>query len=525
MSAPVELLPSYRASLLLSSCLKHGQEISAYMKKLVACGMDDLEDINFDHSFEQIESELKFLVDLLAQFSDQMLSHLLRLLQTLDEWLQTACGRLELSQQVLTSCPTLAIGPRSQWTLEIKADINCVMEKMDDWQNSFLQRLFLILLLGKPFSTAESSSQSWKECVVLQDLCSLRNVIREVTLGDVQRSLYLSSVPHVVNRLPNSNLWVAQDESNICSIIEYKEIDPAVSFSASKKAVHDLVAIISQANPLKMGILQCRGFARSSDPTNYFQLVYNYPSGFENPRSLRDLLLDENNKKGPLHSISDRFEFAKQLARAVLYVHSTGYVHKSIRPDTILLFEQENADSAKRYPRYFGRPYLLGFDQLRRDGPHSNRVSDGEWQKDIYRHPTRQGLDPQKVYSMRHDIYSLGVVLLEVSLWNSFVLWDATQNVYISSEHSCKLLEKGFTKTPGRNFKSPKDIQSVLLKTAERQVRLSMGDKFASIVIDCLTCVDGNLLGPWDDAENEDEVDVGIKFIESIIEKLEALSV
>jgi serine/threonine protein kinase len=235
--------------------------------------------------------------------------------------------------------------------------------------------------------------------------------------------------------------------------------------------------------------------------------------------------LDENNKKGPLHSISNRFEFAKQLARAVLYVHSTGYVHKSIRPETILLFEQENADSTKRYPRYLGRPYLLGFDQVRRDGPHSNRVSDGEWQKDIYRHPTRQGVDPQKVYNMRHDIYSLGVVFLEISLWNSFVLWDATHNVYTSSEHSCKLLEKGVTKTPERNFKSPKDIQSALLKTAERQVQLSMGDQFASIVIDCLTCVDGNLLGPWDDTEDEDEVDIGIRYIEGIIERLEALSV
>ncbi|RDW56453.1 hypothetical protein BP6252_14155 [Coleophoma cylindrospora] len=522
MSVPGDLLYSHRASTLLNSCLKHGQDISAYMKQLVACGLDDFEDINFDRSFEQIEDELRFLIDLLTQFSDQMLGHLLRLLQNLDEWLQTACGRLELSHQVMTSCPTLAIGIRSQHTLEIKADINCLMEKMDNWQNSFLQRLFLILLLGKPFSAAESSSQSWKECVVLQDLCSLRNAIQAVTLGDVQKSLFLSSVPDLLNRLPNSNFWVAQDESNMFSIIEYKEIDPAVTLRDSKKAVHDLVMIMSQANPVKMGILQCRGFARI-DLENYFQLVYNYPSGFKNPRSLRDLLLDENNKKGPLHSISNRFEFAKQLARAVLYVHSTGYVHKSIRPDTILIFELENADSARRYPRYFGRPYLLGFDQLRKDGPHSNRVSDGEWQKDIYRHPTRQGLDPQKVYSMRHDIYSLGVVLLEVSLWNSFVLWDDTHNVYVTSEYSRKLFDNGSTRTAGPNLKSPKDIQRALLKAAERQVRLSMGDKFSSIVIDCLNCVNGNLLGSWDDAEDEDELDIGIKYIEGIIERLEAL--
>src|SRR5271168_4116142 len=39
------------------------------------------------------------------------------------------------------------------------------------------------------------------------------------------------------------------------------------------------------------------------------------------------------------------------------------------------------------------------------------------------RHPTRQGTHPEVDYQMQHDIYSLGVVLLEIGLWTSFVLY------------------------------------------------------------------------------------------------------
>ena len=44
------------------------------------------------------------------------------------------------------------------------------------------------------------------------------------------------------------------------------------------------------------------------------------------------------------------------------------------------------------------------------------------WQKAIYRHPSRHGLHLQTNYSMQHDIYSLGVCLLELGLWRSFIL-------------------------------------------------------------------------------------------------------
>lgn len=48
-------------------------------------------------------------------------------------------------------------------------------------------------------------------------------------------------------------------------------------------------------------------------------------------------------------------------------------------------------------------------------------AGDMSWDRNVYRHPLRQGNDPVDRYRMQHDIYSLGVCLLEVGLWESFV--------------------------------------------------------------------------------------------------------
>jgi hypothetical protein len=40
------------------------------------------------------------------------------------------------------------------------------------------------------------------------------------------------------------------------------------------------------------------------------------------------------------------------------------------------------------------------------------------------RHPTRQGTLLEEQYKMQHDIYSVGIVLLEIGLWASLVSYQ-----------------------------------------------------------------------------------------------------
>lgn len=57
---------------------------------------------------------------------------------------------------------------------------------------------------------------------------------------------------------------------------------------------------------------------------------------------------------------------------------------------------------------------------------------------DIYRHPKRQGLQLDERYNMKHDIYSLGVCLLEIGLWEPFIVENGQGNAKFISDTYCK---------------------------------------------------------------------------------------
>jgi hypothetical protein len=53
--------------------------------------------------------------------------------------------------------------------------------------------------------------------------------------------------------------------------------------------------------------------------------------------------------------------------------------------------------------------YLFGVGEFRKEEGKTGKFGDETFEKNIYRHATRQGLHPEADYSMQHDIYSLGV--------------------------------------------------------------------------------------------------------------------
>ncbi|KAK8053251.1 hypothetical protein PG996_012552 [Apiospora saccharicola] len=68
--------------------------------------------------------------------------------------------------------------------------------------------------------------------------------------------------------------------------------------------------------------------------------------------------------------------------------------------------------------------YLTNWHLLR-DVSGATIMSGGtEWVENMYRHPRRQGMDVQERCNIGHDIYSLGVCLLEIGLWNLLVRRD-----------------------------------------------------------------------------------------------------
>ena len=317
-------------------------------------------------------------------------------------------------------------------------------------------------------------------------------------------------------RLEDSDLFLPTTQDlDSPFIIESKAVDLSnTSLVDLKREVQNLKKMLSIIDPEEWGILRMRQIHfRETDQC--FDLIYDLPPKCGRPRTLRNILLDEHNKRGSIHSLSDRFKLARRLANAVLKVHNAGMVHKNIRPDTIVICEDSDADKYNRYPRKLGTPYLAGFENARKDGPWSRRIGDGSWEKDIYLHPQRQGLCPSHTYSLLHDIYSLGVVLLEIAYWQSFVLQNARCNTD---------LLRIFPTSGGRL--TAVEIRDQLVRKATMVVPRAMGDKFSAVVLSCLNCLDGAFgkLNELDEDINDDGDVIGILYIEKVVEALDQIS-
>ncbi|RTE76429.1 hypothetical protein BHE90_009104 [Fusarium euwallaceae] len=136
-------------------------------------------------------------------------------------------------------------------------------------------------------------------------------------------------------------------------------------------------------------------------------LVYRIPKSLGNlnsPLSLAELI-ERDTKAKTRPALGDRFELASKLASAMSLFHATNWLHKSFRSDNILFGEDEDIT----------KPYILGFGYSRPAGDDSIETHPaGDPKLDLYYHP-----DVSEGWTKIKDMYSLGIVLLEVALWRS----------------------------------------------------------------------------------------------------------
>jgi hypothetical protein len=189
-------------------------------------------------------------------------------------------------------------------------------------------------------------------------------------------------------------------------------------------------------------------------------------------------------------------------------------VHKNIRPETILVANCQTSGTAPLC-------YLFGFGEFRKEEGKTALLGDDTFEKNIYRHATRQGTHPESDYIMQHDIYSLGVCLLEIGLWHSLVIYDTLLLVDCGSSITgpSELLKQHVT-LPKEKVKeyllySGKDQ---LIDMANRSLPYKMGTKYADVVVTCLSCLDEGNLGFGDPTELQDKdgIRVGARYIEKV---------
>ena len=291
----------------------------------------------------------------------------------------------------------------------VKKCLDEAIEDLDSWQKMFDPAWFLIMKVSSPFIDQEFS-RNGSEVSSFTGASSLRDALREQPFHKI--SIFLPKKGLEAERMreiPFATVkCMPRAGTDKWLVVDRIPCEPEANVGLVTKDVRDLARKLSSVDPFTFGILQCRGVVRVVEPgtgrPSSFDFVFQIPRELSNePSSLRGYLSSQLD-----YTLTDRFQLAKQLAKSISYVHTLGFVHKNVRPETILGFQTD--DSA------FGLFFLVGFEKVRMVDSRTRRSGDSAWEKNLYRHPHRQGLSPEDIYIMQHDIYSLGVCLLEIGL-------------------------------------------------------------------------------------------------------------
>lgn len=386
----------------------------------------------------------------------------------------------------------------------IKERLDESIEDLGSWQKMFDPSWFLILKVSSLFIDQELSRHG-SAVSSFTSAHSLRDALREQPLREI--SVFLPKDGLETARMREIPLTSAKCMQRTGSekwfLVDRIPCDPEADIGLMTRDVRELARKLISVDPLTFGILQCRGVVRVMDPNSRrpssFDFIFRIPSELSNePRSLRSYLSSYFDD-----TLTDRFQLAKQLAQSISYVHTLGFVHKNVRPETVLGFQTKESK--------FGLFFLVGFEKIRTADGRTLRSGDSAWEKNLYRHSHRQGLNPEEVYTMQHDIYSLGVCLLEIGLWQSFVSYEDGA----TAPRPAAALGIAFDSP---EFKQPALIKERLIALARRDLSKRMGERYKEVVINCLTCLDEDNVDFGDQSEFEDMdgVLVGVKYIEKV---------
>ena len=274
------------------------------------------------------------------------------------------------------------------------------------------------------------------------------------------------------------------------------------------------------------GILPCLGYRMKPTP----ELIFEMPEGTQNPRTLHDLIaVDQGVVRHPLDF---KFRLARRLSEAVLRVHTAQLVHKNIRTNTILVLQPiiTAADNETHYTSGFGDVYLTNWRLLRDFHGPTMQSRGNQWTEDLYRHPKRQGIHVEERYNMGHDIYSLGVCLLEIGLWDLLVhkrpadgqpqvskLFRDVSGVDSHPDPEAELRAK---------LSHPNEVKNILLKIGKENLPQRLGLEYHRLVAACLTGLDQpSGFGPEVDFTKMNMVEQGLAFKELVLSYFTEMSI
>jgi serine/threonine protein kinase len=224
-----------------------------------------------------------------------------------------------------------------------------------------------------------------------------------------------------------------------------------------------IVRLLSSQKDPDFRVLHCLKYSSQiSEASGKVRLISQIldPETTPTIRTLADVFRGIKSDQRP--SLGLRFSMCHQLADSLFLLHSVDWVHRALRSDNVLIiFPNDDLDKTalKR-----AELRVCGFETSRPAtdsslGPYDNQLS-----RNVYRHPKRWGT-PRELFTQVHDVYSLGVILLEIGLW------ERAEDMISSLKPEQRV---------------PGPVSQYLLRHANERLEHRCGEVFANAVRKCL---------------------------------------
>lgn len=172
-----------------------------------------------------------------------------------------------------------------------------------------------------------------------------------------------------------------------------------------------LVEMLKLPKPDNFCTPDCLGFFDDAKVTGFSRIGWVFkapPLSTEEtvPHSLFEMF-----ETHPRPSLTERVALALKLSTCILYMHAANWLHKAVCSQNVLFFRTQGELGVEN-------PILSGFDYSRPESYKTTSVPPPDPRWDLYRWNGIQQDDPKNSHGRKtYDIYSLGLLLLEIANW------------------------------------------------------------------------------------------------------------
>jgi hypothetical protein len=215
-------------------------------------------------------------------------------------------------------------------------------------------------------------------------------------------------------------------------------------------------------------------------------------------------------------SLSQRISLCVTLAESLHTLHAVNWLHKGIRSDNIIYFASSLSEVE------VASPLVSGYELSRpEDINKMTQKPAPDPQKDMYRHPEVQSWTVGRGYHKSDDMYSLGIVFIEVAYWKpieTVLSFDDPSKLDSVARASIKNRLLGEDGT-----KAPDDDSAARASEFLRCVGARMGDAYQDIVELCLRA--DEIARPMHRGESETLASVRLHKVmeQSVVRKLKEM--